>query len=74
MKVTDEEMARFRGDRPSVLRPRDINQVLSAVVNGFTYDPGHSDLDNDQPINVRLTLGQWRVANRLLTQLKDEAK
>ena len=45
-----------------------INQVLMAVVDGFTYDPGHSDLDDEQPINVRMTLGDWRTAQTLAIQ------
>lgn len=42
--------------------------MLKAVlpfVEGFTYDPGHSDLDNEQPIHVRVTLGDWRRLHRL---------
>jgi hypothetical protein len=28
--------------------------------HAFTYDPGHSDLDNEQPIHITVTLGDWR--------------
>jgi len=41
--------------------------------DGFTYDPGHSDLDNEQPIHVRVTLGAWRRLNGLL-RVTDTAK
>lgn len=36
--------------------------LIRAVVAGFTYDPGHSDLDNEQPITVQMTLGDYRLA------------
>ncbi len=36
--------------------------VLRAVAAGFASDPGTSDLDNEQPITVRMTLGDWRMA------------
>ncbi len=48
---------------------RDAKPLVQAVVAGFTYDPGHSDLDNEQPINVRLPLGEYRRAVRLLHQI-----
>ena len=28
--------------------------------DAFKYDPGHSDLDNEQPITITVTLGDWR--------------
>ena len=37
----------------------DFARIIAA---GFEYDPGHSDLDNEQPIHVRMTLGDWREA------------
>ena len=39
---------------------RDLNTALHAVVAGFTEDPGISDLDDEQTIHVRMTLGDWR--------------
>ncbi len=45
-------------------------RVLEAVVAGFIYDPGHSDLDNEQSINVRMTLGDYRRATNLLHEVK----
>lgn len=36
--------------------------------DGFTYDPGHSDLDNEQPIHVKVTLGDWRLLNFALNK------
>jgi hypothetical protein len=42
--------------------------VARAVAYGFTSDPGTSDLDDEQPIDVRMTLGEWRKARRLVTE------
>lgn len=36
--------------------------------DGFTYDPDHSDLDNEQPIHPHVKLGDWRRLNRVLTK------
>ena len=49
--------------------------VTKAVDKGFDYDPGHSDLDDEQPIHVRMTLGRYREAHRLINELvEDEVK
>ncbi len=42
-----------------------LQAVAKAVVDGFTYDPGHSDLDDEQSISVRMTLGDYRRAMRM---------
>ncbi len=39
--------------------------ALKLTLSGFTYDPGHSDLDDEQPISVRMTLGDWLKMNML---------
>ena len=49
---------------------RDVLPLLEATVAGYHYDPGDSDLDNEQPINVRLTLGEYRRASRLMLELR----
>jgi hypothetical protein len=49
---------------------RDVLPVLRAVCAGFTYDPGHSDLDDEQHITVRMTLGEYRRASRLKYELE----
>lgn len=43
-------------------------ELAQAVVDGFTYDPGTSDLDNEQPITVRMTLGQYRKAQAAIAK------
>lgn len=35
--------------------------------DAFTYNPGHSDLDNEQPITITVTLGDWRKLNYALS-------
>ncbi len=49
---------------------RDVHPLLVAVTDGYTYDPGDSDLDDEQPINVRITLGDYRRANHLMYELR----
>ena len=49
---------------------RDVLPLVKAVVEGMTYDPGHSDLDDEQPIRVSMTLGEYRRAVRLLYELE----
>ncbi len=44
--------------------------ILRAVCDGYSYDPGDSDLDNEQPITVRMTLGDYRRASRLKWELE----
>ncbi len=52
-----------------------IVQLLKALkpfLDGFEYDPGQSDLDNEQPIHIRVTLGDWRRARFLVTATNDQ--
>ena len=49
---------------------RDVLPLLEAVHAGYDYDPGSSDLDDEQPIYVRMTLGEYRRASRLLRELR----
>jgi len=49
---------------------RDVLPVLESVVSGYVYDPGSSDLDDEQPIHVRMTLGDYRRAARLLPEVR----
>lgn len=43
-----------------------LDWPLKLIVSGFEYDPGQSDLDDEQPIHVRMTLGDYRSARRAL--------
>ena len=62
IKVTAEQQLGFL--------VRDVTPLVRAVVQGMTYDPGHSDLDDEQPIHVSMTLGEYRRARRLLYELE----
>jgi len=43
--------------------------LIHAIVEGMDYDPGHSDLDDEQPIHVSMTLGEYRKARMLSWEL-----
>jgi hypothetical protein len=63
----------LRNTRNHLLRTeKDILPLLKAIVNGMYYDPGHSDLDDEQPMNVSIPLGAYRLAKRLLYELEHE--
>ncbi len=62
MKVTSSQQLHFL--------ERDVTPLVRAVVNGMNYDPGHSDLDDEQPIYVSMPLGEYRRATRLLHELE----
>ncbi len=49
---------------------RNVIPLLDSLVSGYTYDPGSSDLDNEQPIHVLMTLGEYRQASNLLHELR----
>ncbi len=47
------------------------NELLAALepfVAGFKSDPGTSDLDAEQPIIARVSLGDWRKARAILAK------
>lgn len=46
-------------------------RLLRAVIDGYPYNPGDSDLDNEQPIHVKMTLGDYRLARALRTPEAD---
>ena len=54
--------ARFPTHR-SAQRFRDL---LTKIANASVYDPGESDLDDEQSISLRISLGDVRMARRLL--------
>jgi hypothetical protein len=51
---------------------RELKILLTTIRTGYDYNPGDSDLDSEQPIHVRLTLGDYRKAGSLLRQLEDK--
>lgn len=50
---------------------RVLLRLLDHIVEGFVYDPGHSDLDNEQPISINITLGDYRMASALRWDIKE---
>ena len=62
MKATPEQQLHFLMG--------DVLPLLRAVDQGYTYDPGSSDLDDEQPIHVRMTLGDYRRALRIKHELE----
>ncbi len=69
MKVTAEQLWEMQQQIQ-----HDVKPLVKAITEGFDYDPGHSDLDNDQPITVRMTLGDYLLACRLLYELTHEER
>ena len=63
MKVTPEQQIGFL--------QRDVFPLLEAVRYGYEYDPGDSDLDDEQPISVSITLGDYRRASRLYFEIRN---
>lgn len=45
-----------------------LADVARKFRDAFKYNPGHSDLDREQPINITVTLGDWRDLNYLLRE------
>lgn len=45
-----------------------LTEAALPFVRGFNHDPGQCDLDNEQPINVRVTLGDYRKLIRILNE------
>ena len=62
MKATSKQQLGFLS--------RDILPALLAITEGYDYTPGDSDLDDEQPIHVRMTLGDYRRARRVASQLE----
>lgn len=52
--------------KPSPATHDALVKAASAIRDAFNYDPGHSDLDNEQPIHISTTLGAWRRLNHAL--------
>ncbi len=68
--ASQSELSRFETKQHNDAVQRLI-KAAREVRDGFTYDPGHSDLDNEQPIHVSITLGAWRQINFALHVLED---
>ena len=49
---------------------RNVDPIVREIKDGYDYDPGSSDLDNEQPISVRMTLGEYRNACHLFHEFR----
>ncbi len=65
----DEESKRRQVSYRKEKAERAAIPFLKIIVDGYNYDPGDSDLDNEQPISVRMTLGDYRRASGLLREI-----
>ena len=51
------------------VRPEEkLAEAAAKFRDAFDYDPGQWDLDDQQPISIHVTLGDWRRLNMLLPQ------
>lgn len=58
----DTESAARDVARHAVDRIIALETALRPFIDGFDNHPGISDLYNEQPITISITLGEWRVA------------
>jgi hypothetical protein len=42
-----------------------LPDLIKKILAGYDYNPGSSDLDDEQPISVSMTLGDYRQLMRL---------
>jgi hypothetical protein len=48
------------------MKRKTLADVARKFRDAFHYNPGHSDLDREQPITITVTLGDWRDLDYLL--------
>ncbi len=65
----DEESKRWQAAHRKEKAEREAASFLKIIVDGYAYDPGDSDLDNEQTIHVSMTLGDYRRASHLLHEV-----
>ena len=60
--------------RAAAAQKGDIAKAAQPFRDAFDYDPGHSDLDDEQPITITVTLGDWRRLDFALAILDAEPR
>ena len=50
---------------------RELRRAATPFRDAFDYNPGHSDLDREQPITITVTLGDWRRLDWALNSRDD---
>ena len=69
----DESFERLGRTAMQIKSQRDsLIPLVKAICKGYDYDPGSSDLDDEQPITVRMSLGDYRLACRAKAILLSE--
>ncbi len=64
IELLRNERDNYRQDRLSLFH------ALRAAVGGFAENPGHSDLDDVQPITLHVTLGSWRKWKNIISRIE----
>ncbi len=65
----DEESKQRQAAHRKEKAERAAASFLKIIVDGYDYNPGDSDLDDEQPIHVRMNLGDYRRAAALLHEV-----
>lgn len=55
------------------MKRKTLADVARKFRDAFTYNPGHSDLDREQPITITVELGDWRDLDYLLMDHDDRS-
>lgn len=50
---------------------QDLLKAAKPFVAALDYNPGHSDLDNEQPITLTVTLGDWRKLQSAVSSVRE---
>ena len=48
----------------------DLETAAKRIRDAFNYNPGHSDLDDEQPVHISVRLGDWRNLNYALNKIQ----
>ena len=73
MKIDTESLYRSIATLEAVVkiaRADVLVRAAAAIRDAFHYDPGHSDLDNEQPIHITTTLGAWRLLDYAIREME----
>lgn len=64
---------KFTSQQQLDLLSRQVWPMMKAIKEGYSYNPGDSDLDDEQPIHVhaQMTLGDYRRASHLFYELQN---
>lgn len=63
---SSEWMTSFAKRFPTHQSVERFHTLLKKIAEASTYDPGETDLDDEQPVRLMIDLGDVRMARRLL--------